>query len=400
MILALAILFLLASLLAEYNIYNKELSQVKGVYWRRVYIWGSAIIWVWTIVMYLLFRLFPNLPPGLFRFFEGTTPFFLFMCVGKIIFAFFAWLGRITHKRTLFYSVAIASLVAINCVMTYAATTGRWNIKIERRDMVSERVPESLDGFRIAIFSDVHTGTLLDRYTILRRMVREINELDADIVINCGDLINRHYTELEPDILSILSGIKSTYGVYSAAGNHEMGKYISMPGLTPEANLGHVKDLLGSIGWKLLIDTTVFINVCEETTISVTGIEFPKELMEKKSHAKLTCQTDYSYLYKDKEPGEFNITISHTPRTWKDILATGKSTLTLAGHVHAGQFKIRVGPKKYWSPVALSYEHWGGMYSEDGRYLYVNNGIGYSLIPLRIGAKPEVTLIELRKCGS
>ena len=399
MILAMTILFLLATLLSEYYIYSKELSLVKGIYWRRLYIWGSVIIWGWTVVMYVLFKIFPNLPAGLFRFFEGTTPFFLFMCVAKIIFAFFAWLGRVSRKRTLFYSAAIVVMIAVNCVMTYAATTGRWNIKVERADMVSERVPESLDGFRIAVFSDVHAGTLLDRHTILRRMVREINDLDADIVINCGDLINRHYTELEPEILSILSGIKSTYGVYSAVGNHEMGKYITMRGLTPEENLCRIRELLGSIGWKLLIDTTVFIDVGEET-ISVTGIGFPEELIEKKSHAKLTRHTDYSYLYKDKVPGDFNITISHTPRTWEDILATGRSTLTLSGHVHAGQLKVRVAPKQYWSPMAISYEHWGGMYSEDGRYLYVNNGIGYSMVPLRIGVKPEVTLIELRKCGS
>lgn len=399
MILAMTILFLAASLLSEYYIYKKELPLVKGIYWRRLYIWGSAVLWGWTIVMYALLKIFPNMPAGVFRFFEGTTPFFLFMCVAKIIFALFAWLGKVTRRRTLFYSAAVTVILAVNCIMTYAGTSGRWNIKVERTDMVSERVPEPLNGFRIAVFSDVHVGTLMDRHTILRRMVGEINDLDADIVINCGDLINRHYTELEPEILNILSDIESTYGVYSAAGNHEMGKYISMPGLTPEENLSRVRELLGSIGWKMLIDTTVFINVRDET-ISVTGIGFPDELIEKKSHARLTRHTDYSYLYKDKVPGDFNITISHTPRTWEDILATGRSTLTLSGHVHAGQFRVKVAPEKYWSPTALSYEHWGGMYSEDSRYLYVNSGIGYSIIPLRIGVKPEVTLIELRKCGS
>lgn len=398
MILTLAILFLSASLLAEYYIFRKELPRVKGIYWRRIYIWGSVIVWAWTILMYIAFKVFPNMPAGLYRFFEGTTPIFLFMCVAKIIFSVFAWVGRITRKPTVFYSIAIIGIITVNCIMTYSSTTGRWNIKVERRDMVSQRVPESLDGFRIAVFSDVHAGTLLDRHVILRRMVDEINRLDADIVINCGDLINRHYTELEPELLDILAGIESTYGVYSAAGNHEMGKYITTPGLTPEENLARVQKLQERIGWNLLIDETVFINVGTET-ISVTGIGFPEELIEKKSHARLTQHTDYSYLYKDKKTGDFNITISHTPRTWEDILATGRSTLTLSGHVHAAQMRLRTGRGKYWSPIAFLYEHWSGMYSEDGRYLYVNNGIGYSLIPMRIGVKPEVTLIELRKCG-
>ena len=64
----------------------------------------------------------------------------------------------------------------------------------------------------------------------------------------------------------------------------------------------------------------------------------------------------------------------------------------LAGHTHAGQFKI-FG----WSPVALVYNEWSGLYEENGRFLYVNEGVGCVPVPYRIGAWPEVSIITLRK---
>ena len=36
------------------------------------------------------------------------------------------------------------------------------------------------------------------------------------------------------------------------------------------------------------------------------------------------------------------------------------------------------------------------LYEKDGRQLYINDGIGYVLYPMRIGTYPEVTLIVLR----
>lgn len=389
--------FLLVSLIAEYYIAAREVPFVKSPFWRALYKWLSIVLWVWSVGMLLLFRIFPNLSEGLYRFFEGTTPIFIFMCVSKIIFALFAAIGRRTSHRNVFYTTAVIIILIVNCIMTYAATTGRWNIRIARFDMVSAHVPDHLDGFRIAVFSDVHAATTLDRHVILRRMVDEINALDADIVINCGDLVNRHYTELEPEILEILDGIESTYGVYSAVGNHDMGKYVSIPGLTAEENLRRIIELQESIGWRVLIDETICIPVGNDT-ISVTGVSFPEELMHKKSHQRLTAHEDYSYLYADKSPGRLNVTIAHTPAVWEDILATGQSTLTLSGHVHAMQMKLKLGKDRYWSPARFFYKHWSGAYEQDGRYLYVNDGIGYSLVPMRFWAKPEVTLIELRKC--
>jgi predicted MPP superfamily phosphohydrolase len=61
------------------------------------------------------------------------------------------------------------------------------------------------------------------------------------------------------------------------------------------------------------------------------------------------------------------------------------------------QMAMRVGEWRL-SPSMILYKRWSGLYSEAGRYLYINDGIGYAMYPMRIGARPEITLIEL-KCS-
>ena len=100
---------------------------------------------------------------------------------------------------------------------------------------------------------------------------------------------------------------------------------------------------------------------------------------------------DLSSVYKDIPDSVFNITISHLPQLWHAICDTGYSDLTLSGHIHSMQIKIAS-----LSPAALMYEEWTGLYKRDKGYLYINDGIGCVGYLARIGARPEITVIELR----
>lgn len=94
----------------------------------------------------------------------------------------------------------------------------------------------------------------------------------------------------------------------------------------------------------------------------------------------------------------FNITLAHVPQLWEQITTAGYGDLTLSGHVHAMQLKIRFSGRG-WSPASWLYEHWSGRYdNDDGRTLYINDGTGYVGYPMRLGARPEITLLTLKQC--
>lgn len=102
--------------------------------------------------------------------------------------------------------------------------------------------------------------------------------------------------------------------------------------------------------------------------------------------------------YGDVPRETFNITLAHVPQLWEQITAAGYGDLTLSGHVHAMQLKIRFSGRG-WSPASWLYEHWSGRYdNDDGRTLYINDGTGYVGYPMRLGARPEITLLTLKRC--
>ncbi|HRG02805.1 MAG TPA: metallophosphoesterase, partial [Paludibacteraceae bacterium] len=70
--------------------------------------------------------------------------------------------------------------------------------------------------------------------------------------------------------------------------------------------------------------------------------------------------------------------------------------LSLSGHTHAGQIGLTRG-KIHISPASLIYPEWDGLYRHGNQYLYVNRGIGYVGVPMRIGVPPEITLIVLKR---
>lgn len=83
--------------------------------------------------------------------------------------------------------------------------------------------------------------------------------------------------------------------------------------------------------------------------------------------------------------------LEHDPSSWREtILPKSGAQLTLSGHTHAGQLKI-FG----WSPAAINYKEWGGMYHEGKRALNVSYGMG-GFIPFRLGASNEIVVITLK----
>jgi predicted MPP superfamily phosphohydrolase len=68
--------------------------------------------------------------------------------------------------------------------------------------------------------------------------------------------------------------------------------------------------------------------------------------------------------------------------------------LTLSGHTHGGQVAIPLARRR-WIPSRFGDRYAGGTVSENGRRLFISRGVGNSRLPLRVGAPPEVVLLEL-----
>jgi predicted MPP superfamily phosphohydrolase len=291
------------------------------------------------------------------------------------------------------FTGAMVSLLAAG-IFFYGMAVTRTGYIVEHIELTSERLPKEFDGYKITHITDLHIGSMVNPKKELSQVAELCNSLQSDAVMFTGDLINVRQEEITPPIADILSNFKAKDGVFSVMGNHDIGICIKDT-IThrPEINAQQLIDKEQHYGWQVLEDKTVYIKRGADS-IAIMGISFRKELHEGRHSAKLP-DTDIMKAYNDATAELFNITLAHIPQHWDEIVAARKADLTLSGHVHAMQMRFPLG-KRGISPSQIIYKRWSGLYEEQGRWLYINDGIGCIMYPMRIGTPPTITQITLK----
>lgn len=289
---------------------------------------------------------------------------------------------------------AAVSVLAV-VIFVYGMAVTRTDYEVRRVVIESEKVPESFDGYKIVQISDMHVGNMVCQQQELNEIISICNGLEADAIAFTGDLVDIRYSELSDDVLEHLARLKARDGIYSVTGNHDIGVYVKDSiSLPPAVSIQKVIEAQRKIGWRVLEDETIHLR-CGEDSISLTGISFSPVLQEFRHSAKIP-EVAIEKAYDGKAEGGFNVTLVHIPQLWDVIVSKQLADLTLSGHVHAMQMKLPIG-KRGISPSRVKYRRWSGLYEQNGRWLYINDGVGYVLYPMRIGARPEITLFELKR---
>lgn len=288
--------------------------------------------------------------------------------------------------------VVLAALLTL--FLLWGTTLGRTRIRVNRVEICSDRIPAAFDGFRFVQFSDAHVGALVRPERELTRLADTINALHPDAVFFTGDLVNIRSAELDAPTMALLQRIGGP--VWSVTGNHDVGTYIRDSIRFPaEAEARTVVERQRAMGWCVLEDTTVYLRRGGDS-ISLTGISFDPALRERRHDRHLPAD-NLPEIYAGVPESAYNITLVHLPQLWELVTAAGHGDLTLSGHVHSMQFKIRPWGRG-WSPAQWIYDRWSGRYDEGRHTLYINDGTGYVAYPMRLGAWPEVTLFTLKRC--
>jgi predicted MPP superfamily phosphohydrolase len=93
-------------------------------------------------------------------------------------------------------------------------------------------------------------------------------------------------------------------------------------------------------------------------------------------------------------PDAVNILLVHNIGADFDRAVELGIDLTLMGHTHGGQLSLEFLRRRL-SLARLETPYVSGWYEKPGGKLYVNRGIGTTLVPIRLGARPEITVFEL-----
>jgi predicted MPP superfamily phosphohydrolase len=259
---------------------------------------------------------------------------------------------------------AVAAGITAVSTVGYGVTRALGPPQIDRVTVPLAKLPRRLDGMRIALVSDIHLGPLLGR-PHTERIVRMINEVDADIVAVVGDLVDGTVAELGP-AAEPLAGLRAKRGSYFVTGNHEY--FSGYEEWVPEVN---------SLGLRVLENARVDIEGLDLAGVNdVTGGQY--------QHGP-----DFDAALGGRDRSRPVVLLAHQPVQVEEASKHGVD-LQLSGHTHGGQIQ------PFGAIVRLQQPLVSGLATINGTRIYVTNGAGFWGPPVRVGAPPQISVIELR----
>ena len=287
-----------------------------------------------------------------------------------------AWLGHLAFRRCFLWG--LLSLLIPVLLLAYGILIEPNTCRVKRVEISLPTLPAAFDGYQIVQLSDIHCRSFQHRHRALQRCVDKANALQPDLIAFTGDIVTLTSDELK-DTRPILSQLHARDGILSIVGNHDYCTY----GHETDG-LRHVVNIEQDMGWHVLLDSHVVLHRCTDS-LAIAGVH------NISTNHHFPSTGNLSQALKGTQ-GLFVILLSHDPTHW-DLQVVGRDIpLTLSGHTHAAQTSI-LG----WTPARLWYNQYRGLYQKNHQSLYINQGLGETIFPARIGVPPEITLITLRQ---
>ncbi len=223
----------------------------------------------------------------------------------------------------------------------------------------------ALAGRRGVHITDLHLDRYVPRH---RRIMDHIALLRPDWIFITGDLLN--VRDGLPHLLRFLSELRQIAPVFVTLGNHDHYSGLRIDEFSGEFERHKIV---------LLVNQVTFIPM-ESGELALVGVDDPSL-----HRANLHC-------IPSPKPGRFTLLLAHAPNILEQLSTRHRVDLTLCGHSHAGQWRLPHIPI-FWLPPGCE-GRTGGFYETAQHRLYVNRGIGWSGLPIRINCPPEIVVLD------
>jgi len=287
---------------------------------------------------------------------------------------FFRGIGGFTASHWLLSALPLGAVGALGY-----ARHDTLALKREHWDLYYPKLPSSLDGKTICQLSDLH----LESLQILPESIEKIVMAQKpDLLVITGDIIS---TRTDLDKLELyLGGLTATYGKFVVMGNNDY------------SNLSHTlfKRYLQQfqrLGWMPLLNDASFL---PSLNLWVIGVDDPATAHDDVDLAYQKVLTSYS-----PTTAPFCLVLAHSTDCLDDVAKYG-AELFLTGHTHGGQIRILGLQPLITNTYLGDLGFYEGYHVINGLPLYINRGIGESLLPLRLNVPPEIAFFTLHQGNS
>ncbi len=264
--------------------------------------------------------------------------------------------------------VGPAPLIGLACLLTAVAlgTYGLYHaaqIKVTEVTVSLPGLPTAWRGRRALWVSDIHLGQHLG-VEFSRRLVRQMNALEHDIVFVGGDLFDGTGAPDIGELVAPFGALTAPLGIYFITGNHEEFD-------SAEPFLIAVR----AAGLRPLIDEAVDID-----GVRIIGVDYASAASAERFGATLA-------RLKSSSP---SILLKHEPRD-VEIAAKAGVSLMISGHTHRAQmWPLEYVARRVYGAFAC------GLQQCEGTQVYTSSGAGTWGPPMRVGTDSEIVRFTFR----
>lgn len=260
--------------------------------------------------------------------------------------------------------------ISITTFFSLLCWWGNNGIVVSRHIYKNNKIPKDFDGFRIVHISDLHNKMFGKEQSVL---LKKISDLNPDMVVITGDLIDRRRFNLN-SAMYFINEVVNIAPTYYVSGNHEVrsGRYNEIITTLSESDIFIMDNTKTKLFKTESLRKNNFINIIGLADPSFEGYNYSKIQLKKLSRNN-----------------KFKILISHRPEIF-DMYCESSIDLIFAGHTHGGQFRMPfIG--------APHYKYSKNIYSKGKSTMFVSRGLGNSIIPIRIFNRPEIVMVTLKR---
>ena len=268
-----------------------------------------------------------------------------------------------------------AAVVTPFGIAGYGTWINRANFELRDVAFPVPHLPPALEGLRVALLTDIHYGPYLS-LPELQRTVDMANETRPHLTLVTGDFITRVGDPLDA-CLAQLRRLRAEAGIFGCLGNHEIYARCE----------DYAEAACRRIGIQILRGRSIPLRY-SGAELNLVGVDYQPQFQSRTRRAPYLVGAG-RFL----RPGAVNLLMSHNPDVFPVAADLGYD-LVVSGHTHGGQITVEIleqtlNVSRFFTPFVA------GLYRRGSSALYVSRGIGTINVPMRLGARPEVTLLRL-----
>jgi predicted MPP superfamily phosphohydrolase len=245
---------------------------------------------------------------------------------------------------------------------------------------------------RIVVIADLHAGAPQMSLDRVQKIVAQANALQGDMTVILGDYLADHTFQSRrykiEDIAIQLAQLRAPLGVFGVLGNHDWRA-------DPAARANrqgpiHTQRALEAQGMCILVNRAIKISHAD-AHFWLAGLDSQSAFQEARRGKAGIGADDLAGTLAQITDDCPVILLAHEPDIFAKMHAP--ASITLSGHTHGGQIVFGrwrpVVPSQYGAKLAY------GHHQDGARHLIVSGGLGCSGLPIRFGAPPEITVVDL-----